>query len=316
MSAPHRPLPRVIQRCFLLASNVNRCYELISTAAGMEQWFCQRAFDLAPDLSSRRRLDLEWDTARGVEKIEISVQEEQAPPLQVASPLSGSPGPAAARFNFSWPPARPAGYDGPMNDTRASFLLHPEAGGTRLIFNETGFGEGEGWDHAFAEQSSGWDECFAKLKAVAGELPTRLTSRSMRFDPAAAEQLWQALTDPQRLGEWFEVPEHWDARPGGAWRIETNEHGTGTGRFIAVEPGRLLSLTWDWYKPGNLFVPSEVIFELETEESSACTLMITHRGFGSGPEWDYELDDHDSGWFDVLKSLDAFISGQRQATSS
>lgn len=62
----------------------------------------------------------------------------------------------------------------------------------------------------------------------------------VRFDAAPAE-LWDALTDPSRLAQWF-LPVSGDLRVGGRYALEANA----SGRITTCEPRRSLDLTWEW----------------------------------------------------------------------
>jgi len=57
------------------------------------------------------------------------------------------------------------------------------------------------------------------------------------------EDLWQALTDPERLARWYGDLEA-DLRPGGEYHIRVHASGwDGTGRIEACEPPRRLVVT-------------------------------------------------------------------------
>jgi uncharacterized protein YndB with AHSA1/START domain len=71
-------------------------------------------------------------------------------------------------------------------------------------------------------------------------VPTRITvaRRTYRTDQ---EDLWQAITDPERIPRWF-LPIRGDLRPGGRYQLEGNAGGT-----IATcdEPDHL-AVTWEF----------------------------------------------------------------------
>ncbi len=62
-----------------------------------------------------------------------------------------------------------------------------------------------------------------------------------RSYPAPATEVWDALTDPERLPRWF-APVTGDLRLGGRYAIEGNASGTVT----ACEPPAHLALTWEF----------------------------------------------------------------------
>ncbi|WP_211978394.1 SRPBCC domain-containing protein [Brevibacterium sp. W7.2] len=58
--------------------------------------------------------------------------------------------------------------------------------------------------------------------------------------PASLENLWEACTDPERLGKWF-APVAGHFRLGGRYVVEDNAEGT----ITACEPRESFTLTWE-----------------------------------------------------------------------
>jgi len=63
--------------------------------------------------------------------------------------------------------------------------------------------------------------------------------------PEPPEEVWEALTEPERLEEWFATEVELDARPGGegVFRWENGEERRGVVREL--DPGERLVLDWD-----------------------------------------------------------------------
>jgi uncharacterized protein YndB with AHSA1/START domain len=63
--------------------------------------------------------------------------------------------------------------------------------------------------------------------------------------PAPREEVWEALTEPERLEDWFANDVDLDLRPGGGasfrWSNGEERHATVT----EVDPGRRLAFEWD-----------------------------------------------------------------------
>jgi uncharacterized protein YndB with AHSA1/START domain len=63
--------------------------------------------------------------------------------------------------------------------------------------------------------------------------------------PAPREEVWEALTDPGRLEDWFANSVELDLRPGGGasfrWSNGEERHAT----FTEIDPGRRLAFDWE-----------------------------------------------------------------------
>jgi uncharacterized protein YndB with AHSA1/START domain len=95
--------------------------------------------------------------------------------------------------------------------------------------------------------------------------------------PAPPEEVWEALTEPERLEEWFANEVELDARPGGAgvFRWANGEERRAT--VLELEPGERLVLDWD--------DRGSVTFELEEVDEG--TLLHVRE---SSPEWSTALE--------------------------
>ena len=63
--------------------------------------------------------------------------------------------------------------------------------------------------------------------------------------PEAPEDVWGALTDEERLEEWFANEVELDARPGGRGVFRWDDGDERRATVAAVEPGRRLALEFD-----------------------------------------------------------------------
>jgi uncharacterized protein YndB with AHSA1/START domain len=89
-------------------------------------------------------------------------------------------------------------------------------------------------------------DVLEELAATAREVARRgtgddeLIAVTLRREyPAEVEDVWEALTDPQRLARWF-GPVSGDLRKGGAFRVEGNAEG----EIRECVPPSALTLTW------------------------------------------------------------------------
>jgi uncharacterized protein YndB with AHSA1/START domain len=69
--------------------------------------------------------------------------------------------------------------------------------------------------------------------------PARVMLATRTFD-SDIDDVWNALTDPERLPRWF-LPISGELREGGHYQLE----GNAGGRILRCDPPRLLALTWD-----------------------------------------------------------------------
>lgn len=67
-----------------------------------------------------------------------------------------------------------------------------------------------------------------------------LVAIARRTYDTTVEDLWDALTTPERLARWF-LPVEGDLEPGGRYRLEGNASGT----IDRCEPPQALDLTWE-----------------------------------------------------------------------
>lgn len=124
-----------------------------------------------------------------------------------------------------------------------------------------------------------------------------------RYD-ATPEELWSALTAPERLGRWLADVAELELRVGGRFLLRWRE-GDGTqetdGRVLALEPNRLLELNWTY--PGE---PDSVArFELRPD-GDGTLLVLDHRGLPPSA-----IAGYGAGWHSHLDSLDAHLAGAR-----
>ena len=97
--------------------------------------------------------------------------------------------------------------------------------------------------------------------------------------PAPPDEVWEALTEPERLEEWFANDVELDVRPGGAGVFRWDD---GEERHAVVreaEPGERLVLDWD--------EDGEVAFTLE-EVPEGTRLLV--RETSPSPEWSTALE--------------------------
>jgi uncharacterized protein YndB with AHSA1/START domain len=123
--------------------------------------------------------------------------------------------------------------------------------------------------------------------------------RFERTFPHAATQVWDAISDPDRLARWFPTTVEFDELRAGApitFRFAEDRYPPMSGAFREVSPPRRLSFTWG---------DDVLTFELqERDGGAACRLSFS-----------VVLDSADkaardaAGWDDCLDMLDAVVAG-------
>jgi uncharacterized protein YndB with AHSA1/START domain len=95
--------------------------------------------------------------------------------------------------------------------------------------------------------------------------------------PASRDDVWEALTEPNRLEDWFANEVDLDLRPGGgaSFRWSNGEERNAT--VIEVEPERRLSFEWD--------DEGEVEFTLDDDVDGTRLVIVE-----SSPAWSTALD--------------------------
>jgi uncharacterized protein YndB with AHSA1/START domain len=83
--------------------------------------------------------------------------------------------------------------------------------------------------------------------------------------PASPDEVWDALTDPEQLEEWFANDVELDVREGGDGVFRWNDGEERRAKVLVVEPGE--RLVFDWADEG------EVEFNLEEVEEGTRLLV-------------------------------------------
>jgi uncharacterized protein YndB with AHSA1/START domain len=108
--------------------------------------------------------------------------------------------------------------------------------------------------------------------------PAKVVTLSRRY-AAATEDVWDALTDPERLSRWF-LPVSGDLRLGGRYQFEGNAGGV----VRECEPPRRIVLTWEM---GPAAPADTSLVEVRlTEADGGTRLELEHRAQVPPEMWD------------------------------
>lgn len=125
-----------------------------------------------------------------------------------------------------------------------------------------------------------------------------VTRRGDRFDlsferiyATTVDDVWDAVTDPERLARWM-APYRGDLRLGGRWEALNSDGSVFSwGTVTACEPPRTYSTTWEYEGEDTSVVTVTV-----AEHPAGATLELRHdhlqdRGYGAG--WQAYLEELD-----------------------
>ena len=104
--------------------------------------------------------------------------------------------------------------------------------------------------------------------------------------PASPAEVWRALTEPERLEEWFATEVELDARPGGEGVFRWGDGDERRAVVRELEPEERLVL--DWEDDG------QVVLELEEVEGGTRLHVVE-----VSPEWSTALELHALAWTPV-----------------
>lgn len=115
----------------------------------------------------------------------------------------------------------------------------------------------------------------------------------------SAEDLWNALTEPDRLSRWL-APVDGRLDAGGTYRIDFGDDEVTTGTVQTCDPPRLLDLTWDF--PGES--TSRLLATIDTVDDGA-RLILDHSRLPADQAASYG-----AGWHAHLTRLAALLVKQ------
>ena len=143
--------------------------------------------------------------------------------------------------------------------------------------------------------------------ALQGQLREDGEHRAVRFEhryEASPAEVWSALTEPERLARWLADAEL-DLRVGGHYILRflgEDEGQTTTGEVLALEPERLLELTWLYPGEGDTVLR----FELRPD-GDGTILVLDHRALPVEAAPGYG-----GGWQAHLEALEAHLGAEGQ----
>ena len=105
--------------------------------------------------------------------------------------------------------------------------------------------------------------------------------RLRRTYAAPIADVWDALTDPERIGRWF-LPISGDFRLGGRYQFE----GNAGGEIVACDKPNRLKVTWVGMDTGSPADVSEVELRLAPDGDASTVLELEHTAVVPDEMWD------------------------------
>ena len=124
--------------------------------------------------------------------------------------------------------------------------------------------------------------------------------------PADAETSWEALTDPDRVTEWFTDVSPVGA-PGDPYRIEFGDSSV-EGVIVDVRPRSRLAYTWRW-EGTDADEQTLVSWTVEPLSGGGSRISLEHGGWPATTRDDTSRDDHAGYWQVYLEDLAALLAG-------
>jgi uncharacterized protein YndB with AHSA1/START domain len=131
------------------------------------------------------------------------------------------------------------------------------------------------------------------------------TIRLRRTYDAPIDDVWDALTNPERIGRWF-LPISGDYRLGGRYQFE----GNAGGEIVACERPHRLRVTWAYAQTGDPSDVSELEVRLSPDGDEATVFELEHTAVVPDEMWgEYGPGAVGVGWDQGLLGLALHLQG-------
>jgi uncharacterized protein YndB with AHSA1/START domain len=129
--------------------------------------------------------------------------------------------------------------------------------------------------------------------------------RLRRTYDAPIADVWDALTNPDRIGRWF-LPISGDFRLGGRYQLE----GNAGGEILVCDRPNRLRITWAYAETGNPADVSELEVRLSAASDDATVLELDHTAVVPDEMWaEYGPGAVGVGWDQGLLGLELHLRG-------
>jgi len=196
-------------------------------------------------------------------------------------------------------------------ETVVDVRVKPEGSGCRVQWDHSLPGNEKDYDWYIAMDQAnlalynlrgfleeGRPACPAVNTAEAGTVRVTVTA------DAPPEDVWAALTVPEKMDVFLSNGAKVDLRVGGEYTYGWQENGVDGGptRLLDLDPGR--RLVTDWFYPGDS-EGTQVTWEVSSEGGKT-TVTLTHSGFAATDD----IPGYVHGWAAFLGALKAMVEGR------
>lgn len=130
--------------------------------------------------------------------------------------------------------------------------------------------------------------------------------RLTRIYDAPIDDVWDAVTNPERISRWF-LPITGDYRLGGRYQLEGNARG----EILACDRSNRIRVTWVYADTGNPADVSELGVRLTAAGAAATTLELEHTAVVPDEMWsEYGPGAVGVGWDQGLLGLSLHLRGE------
>jgi len=132
------------------------------------------------------------------------------------------------------------------------------------------------------------------------------------FIRATPARTFDALTHPALLVKWFADTAELEPSTGGRYRLGWTDGPTHTGTVLAFDPGRSLTLSWEW--PGIKLQGTTFTLSVEPKDEGSL-LRVEHAGFPRLEEWTDLYGGAEWGWTYFALNLKSVLETGRDLRS-
>lgn len=295
----------LVERSIWIDAPRERVWQAISDPRQIAQWFMPPALgaSMVRDEAGTLFVDM------GGMQVPIAILENLDPPRQLTSRSL------------------------PDGITATIYTLEPEKGGTRVTVTMKGLDtfSAQARQERIAPSSAGWDKALQNLKAylddavlpfpegyVSSLFGYRRESKTMTtversvWLPASPERVWQAITDPKELQQWFS--------PAAPWRTTALKPGGEITIYDAASDSYKYLQIIDAVEPPHRFVthsqpePPEISYTSTwtlVAENGGTRLSLAHSGYErqSDEVRHGSIEQNTFGFGMMMENLSAYLKG-------